>query len=231
MSIAIDVILIGIVLILAFIGYKRGFVSAVMKLAAFVLAQVGAYFLYPVPADIMYKHLFLPKISSIIENAIRTECGGKSLAELFEGQNDIFFGILDRFSTVERVEEFYNTALEKSISAISAFMAEPIARGISDVLAFLAVFVVLLVLLILLGRLIDRLCDLPVLKTANAALGSALGAVSGLALVWVIAAVLGTAMPLLGSAFPELFGSFTVEETIVLKLLYSFNPLTIFNLL
>lgn len=230
MNIAIDVILVGIVLVFAFIGYKRGFFATVMKLVAFVLAQIGAYFFYYIPSDIMYDRWLLPGITSMIEKAILSEGRGKTLAELFSLRNESFLGILDRFSSAETVEGFYNSSPEQSVSELSRFMAEPLARSISDVLGFLAVFIILLILLILLGLLINKLCDLPVLKTANAALGTALGILTGLCLAWILAAVLGAVLPLLCSAYPDIFGTDIIEKTMILKLFYEFNPLTIFNL-
>lgn len=229
MNIAIDVILAVVTASCIISGWRKGFVDTVMRLVSFFIAVLGAYLFCSIPAGYMYSGIFLPKISNMIEDSILSGGAGQTLAELFNTKPEFFTDILNRYSTVGEVESFYNSGQSVSVADISAFMAEPIARTISNILGFVLVFIVLLIALGILTFLLDRICKLPVLKSANKLLGILSGAVSGLFFAWLIAAVAGGALPHLSKAYPEVFDPMTLENSIVLKWLYSFNPLTLFK--
>lgn len=229
MNIAIDIILTVIAVSCLISGWRKGFVDTVMKLVSFVLAGVGAYFFYTIPADYMYDKFFLPKLTDMIENSILSGGAGMTLTELFNSKPAFFVDILNRYSTVGEVEGFYNSGTGTSLTDISSFMAEPLARAIANVLGFLLVFVALILLLGLLTLILDKICKLPVLKSANKLLGIALGALLGLLFAWLIAAIIGGALPELSKAYPDAFDPKVMENSIVLKWLYNFNPLTLFK--
>ena len=141
----------------------------------------------------------------------------------------LFVDILNRYSTVGEVESFYNSGTEIGVTEISSFMAAPLARAISNILGFGLVFIALLLVLGIFTIILDKICKLPVLKTANTFLGIVLGAVLGLLFAWLIAAVIGGALPQLSKAYPEAFDPMTMENSVVLRWLYNFNPLTLFK--
>ena len=229
MSIAVDIILAVIAASCLISGWRKGFVDAVMRLVSFILAGIGAFLFYSVPADYMYSKLFLPKISGMIEDSILSGSTGQSIAELFSQKPEFFTDILNRYSTVGEVEGFYNSGEAVGIEEISSFMAEPLARGISNILGFGLVFIVLLIVLGIVTVILDKICKLPVLKSANKLLGLLLGTLAGLVFAWLIAAVIGGVLPHLSKAYPETFDPAIMENSIVLKWLYNFNPLTLFK--
>ncbi len=229
MNIAIDIILAVIILSCLISGWRKGFVVTVMNLASFLLAGIGAYLFYSFPADYMYTKIFLPKLSFAIENSILSGSAGMTLAELFESKPQFFVDILNRYSTLRDAESYFSSGEAVSISDISEFMASPIAHTISNILGFVLVFIVLLIALGLITIFLDKVCKLPILKTANTLLGIILGALLGLLFAWLIAAVAGGALPHITKAYPEVFDPMTMENSIVLRWLYNFNPLTLFN--
>ena len=230
MNIAVDVILASVIIACILTGRAKGFVAMIMKLAAFVLSGVGAFIFYSIPADMMYNSIFLPKLSEMIEDSIVSGSTGMSLAEMFGTKPGFFVEILNRYSTVAEVEGFYNSSQNVGVSDISSFMAMPVARAISNLLGFGIVFLTLLVILNLVGILLDKICRLPVIKGANKLLGTALGAVTGLFLAWVLAWVAGEALPYLVTAYPHVFNDRILDSSVVFRFLYNFNPLTLFNL-
>lgn len=229
MSIAIDIILLALVVIFFIYGWQKGFVKTVMKLAGFLLAGVGAYLFYSYPGEYIYNKLLLPKLSSMIENSILSGATGMTISELFNSKPEFFVNILNRYSTVSDIERFYTSGEEITVADISSYMASPIARGISNILGFVLVFFALLLLLWLLTFILDKICELPVLKTANKLLGIILGTVLGLFFAWLLAAVIGGVLPHLSKAYPDIFKPSAMEDSIVLKWLYNFNPLTLFK--
>ncbi len=229
MNIAIDIILAVIIASCLISGWRKGFVDTVMKLASFILAGIGAYLFYGIPADYMYSKFFLPKLTDMIENSILSGSTGMTLTELFNSKPAFFVDILNRYSTVGDVEGFYNSGTEMTVTDISSFMAEPLARAIANILGFGLVFVALLLVLGLITVILDKICKLPVLKSANRLLGIVLGILLGLLFAWLIAAVIGGALPELSKAYPDAFDPNVMENSILLKWLYNFNPLTLFK--
>ena len=229
MNIAIDIILALVIASCVISGWRKGFVKAVMNLTSFLIAGVGAYLFCSIPSDYMYSEFFLPKMTDMIEKSILSGSTGQTLAELFNSKPRFFTDILNRYSTVGEVESFYNAGESVSVTDISSFMASPIARTVSNILGFALIFIVLLVALSVLTLILDKACKLPVLKSANALLGIVSGAVLGLFFAWLIAAVIGGALPHLSKAYPEAFEPSVLESSVVLKWLYNFNPLTLFK--
>ncbi|MBR4880574.1 MAG: CvpA family protein [Clostridia bacterium] len=229
MNLAIDIILAVVIASCVITGWRKGFVKSMMNMISFVLAGIGAYIFGFIPADYMYTKVFLPKLTSIIENSILSDSTGMSLAELFSSKPEFFVDILNRYSTVSDVESYYNSGTQLSVTDISSYMASPIARTISNILGFALVFVVLIIVLGIVTVILDKVCKLPVLKTANKLLGILSGALLGLFFAWLIAAIVGGVLPHLSNAFPDVFDPMIMENSIVLKWLYNFNPITLFN--
>ncbi len=227
MNIAIDVILVAIIAGCLISGWRKGFVTTVMNLASFLIAGVGAYLFYPIPSDYLYGKLLLPNISSLIEESIFSGSAGMSVAELFKSKPQFFVDILNRYSTLDEVERFFKSGKDLTISDISEFMAEPIARTISDVLCFFISFIVLLIVLNLITALLDKVCKLPVLKTANTFLGIVLGLLLGLLFAWLLAEVIAGVLPVISAAYPDVISPDTLENSVVLRWLQEINPLTL----
>lgn len=167
----------------------------------------------------------MPKMSSIIEDSILSGGAGKSLAELFSTKPDFFVDIVNRYSTLPKVEDYYNADQSVTVSDVSKFMADPLARTLSNVLGFLLIFIVLLIGLKIVTYIADKLCKLPVLHGTNTLLGIVCGALLGFVTVWFGASVIAGILPSLHSSFPEVFEKDLLEKTYVLKWLYNFNPL------
>ncbi len=225
MNFIIDILLVAIFALCFISGWRKGFIKTVMKLITFLAAGIGAYILYPYPSDYMYGNIFMPKISSLIEDSILSGGAGQSLAELFSTKPDFFVDTVNRYSTLPKVEGYYNADKTVTVSGLSEFMADPLARTLSNVLGFILIFILILIGLKIVTYLADKLCKLPVLHGTNTLLGIICGAALGFVTVWLAASVIAGFIPSLHSAFPEIFEKDLFEQTYVLKWLYNFNPL------
>lgn len=225
MNFIIDILLVAVFALCFISGWRKGFIKTVMNLITFLAAGIGAYFLYPYPSDYMYDNIFMPKISSLIEDSILSGGAGQTLAELFNKKPAFFVDIVNRYSTVPEVESYYNADNTVTVGDISDFMADSLARTLSNVLSFILLFILLLIALKIITYIADKLCKLPVLHGTNTLLGIICGAVLGFVTVWLGASVIAGVLPSLHSAFPEVFEKDLFEQTYVLKWLYYFNPL------
>ncbi len=229
MNIVIDIILAAIIGLFVIYGLRKGFVTAVMNLASFLIAGICAVIFSTRIADRLYDGFFLSRISSFIEKSIGDSAAGKSISELFSTKPQFFVDILNRYSTFSEVEGFYNSGKTVSLSDICDFMAAPFAGTVSNVLAFVLVFLAVYIILSIIAFLLNRICHLPILRSANRLLGLLLGAAGGVCLAWVISLAFVNLIPWLSATFPKTITEDLTDKTVLLKWLYNFNPLTFFQ--
>ena len=219
-----DILIVALFCICLISGWRKGFVRTVMDLITLGAAGVGAYLLYPYPSVYMYDNIFLPKISSIIEESILSGGAGQTLAQLFNSKPAFFADTINKYSSLPEVESFYNSNRDLTLGDISRFTADPIARTLSNVLGFILMFVLLIIAIKLAAFLVDKVCRLPVLRGANTLLGIISGALLGFTAAWLAASVIAGLVPTLRASFPELVSRTVIEDSFVLKWLYHFNP-------
>ena len=227
MNIAIDVILLAIIVGCFLYGWRKGFVKTVLGLTSFLLAGIGASFLYGYPAEYVHNNILLPRLTAIIEESVLAGGPGMTLTELFNKKPDFFVDILNRYSDISEVERFYNSGEAVTVTDICEFMATPISRGVSNAVCFVLLFILLFAALAVLAFVLDKICKLPVLRSTNTFLGMVLGSVMGLLYAWLAASVIAGILPGLCAAYPDVFDSAAMENTVLLWFLYNFNPLTL----
>ena len=226
MNFTVDLILVAVILIYFIMGWHRGFIKTAMSLVSFILAGFGAYLFHGIPSNLLYSNVFLPKISGMIENAISSLSQGLTLDRLLAEKPAFFTDIVEKYSDMEKTEAFLQSGAEKTLTELCDFLAEPIARTVSNVLGFILVFVILMVALKIVTFIVDKIFKLPVLRGANTLLGIVLGALMGFLMAWLIASVVGGSVAALHTAFPDAISETLVEDSVVLKFFYHFNPLT-----
>ena len=81
MSIIIDIVIVAILLLCIFLGYKRGLASSVLNILSFILAIIIAILLYKPVSDWVIQNT---QIDETIENAIVEALSGKVNVILME---------------------------------------------------------------------------------------------------------------------------------------------------
>ncbi len=239
MNLIIDLIILLCAAAAIYLGISRGFVRSVMHFASLILAVV-AVFIFTNPVAAWLNNSFIKSgVSEIIE---------ESLSDLiFDGENsfrvaDIFSespkalqDILDRFEVeFDVIEGYYNDNVASSvnegeaINAISEKIAHPTSAAISKVLATIIVFIAALVLLRIFTFILDRICQLPVLRRLNKFLGLLFGIASAVITVLVIANIAVGLIEAFDSINNTVFNKDIIDRSIVLKFLKN-NNLIILN--
>ncbi len=231
MNLILDGIILLICVTCVILGAKRGFIKSLMGSCTLIAALFVAYAFSPALTAHIEQQPFIRNISSSIADTIKSlsenEQGSYDLLRLFDEMPDAFRQIIDRY---DADEERLTDALpdepeaeEEDVHLLSELIAEPVARAISGVLAFLALFVGSVIVLKLLTWILDLIFQLPVLKTANSMLGFLFGVLSALLWAWVLSSLSVTLAKAMFSISPELFPEDLVEKTILVKLFSSFR--------
>ena len=177
MGIIIDLTIIAIVLISTFIGYKRGLVSVIFNLCAFIVALVVTMVLFrPITNLVINNTDFDDRIEEIIiDKGVATE-----KQETEEQGNDIN-QYIDKY-VKKSVNETKNNVIESS--------AKVIAEKVIAVAVWIILFILIRIVLIFAKFIINGIANLPIIKQCNELGGIIYGFIVGLFIVYAILAIL-----------------------------------------
>lgn len=187
----IDIIAAGLLIGFAVWGARRGLFRALAGLLIVVLAMAGARFaadaLAP-PAAEWAQPAIQRYIEKRLDEALPEE--GDHLTEEFLPEELLeLLGVagVHLEDLADRARESVRETGADILTSVARSVTEAFFHGAVEVLAFL----LLVVLLNLAARAMDLALRLPVLHTANALGGAAVGLVEGALAVWLLALLLG----------------------------------------
>lgn len=178
MALVIDLIIIGIVLLFTFIGYKRGLVKIAFSLCTFFIALIISLILYkPISALVINNTEIDEKIEDTIVQKILPE--GVSETDEFELKDDI-----------------YHILLKENKQSIQS-IAETFSSKIIETVVLLLIFIIAKIVLRFVTFLADLVAKLPFLNTFNHLGGIIFGCLQGCLIVLVIFALASLFTPML----------------------------------
>lgn len=173
MNYLIDIILIAIIALITFIGYKRGLIKVAFKLISFLLAIVLAVVLYK-------------PISNFIINSTPIDDNLKQAIEERLSSPDISDEETDNI-----VAAYYDNVKNSSTAATAKIISETII----NVGCMIIVFVVSKLILLLFRFSGDLIAKLPLIKQLNSAGGFVYGILEGFVLVYILLALIAIMSP------------------------------------
>lgn len=232
LGIALDIVLLVILLVCIMVAAKRGFVLSLLEFAGFFLAGICALYLSGLIAPALYDRFFAQSVTQAIASQLPDLSGAATAAQqaqaVLQGLPDtvVQFAASFGINTASLTQKI--GAADISGAALAQTLSESVAKPIVTALCRIVLFVVLILVLGIVFRIlaavIDRICRLPVLRTANAALGGVFGALKGLLVVLVA----GVALQLLANLFGTPGSSFyeAVETSFILGIIRDILPVT-----
>lgn len=169
----LDVIFAAVLLIAVWIGVKRGFIRSVIGFISLLLSIVVASCFYQRFLDIMQTVPLLRQIQEQLTAAI-----AQAVVPMLSDNTEQLPSFILRFLPQE--------AILNGVTDISAW----IAGSLTQVLLFLAFTVLLHIVIRLLAQILLALTHLPVIRQCNRLLGGGFGAVTGILLCYLLAAVI-----------------------------------------
>lgn len=177
MGIILDIILIGIIALSIFLGYKKGLIKVAVKLFAFVIAVVVTLVLYkPVSNLIIEKTEIDDNIKGVI-----IENGTKEI----QGNN----GEIKEDGFMAYMQEYVENTVAETQNDIVTSVAEVTSVKAIELITIIGLFIVTRVALILLTFISDIITKLPILKQFNKIGGTLYGVLRGLLVVYFLLAI------------------------------------------
>ncbi|MBQ9658283.1 MAG: CvpA family protein [Clostridia bacterium] len=183
MGIIIDLIIIAIIVISTFLGYKKGLVGVAFKLVSSIIAIVlSLILLFPVSSYLIKNTQFDENIESRI---IDTLNGTDTDVEVVNEDNS---------NLPKVIQEYINDSISASINQTKEAVIKDISREIAQtsikIVSFILVIIIIKIGLIFAKAITEGLAELPIIKQFNALGGTAYGIIRGLALVYAILAII-----------------------------------------
>ena len=205
MGIIVDIIIIAIIALSIFLGYRKGLIELAIKLCAFVIAIVITLILYKPVSNLIIN---TTSIDETIENSI------------LEKANDVMEGEKDE----ELSEETNPGATEELSEEIKQEAKEGLlpdaARGLSVNIVRGGVIIILYILIRIALRFVTALANLvaklPILKQFNKAGGAIYGALRGILIIYVCLIVIS----IFGQINPENEIHQNIEQSTLGKTMY-----------
>ena len=203
MSVIIDIIVILLIALFTFIGYKQGLVKAAIRLLSFFIAIVVALILYkPISNAIIDNTSIDDNIKNTIIEKIKPEGVEQDEPIEIEEQTGITNKIIGE--TNNTIEQIANTFAIKLI----------------EVCVLILIFIVIKIILRFITALADLIAKLPILKQANKLGGTVYGLIRGIFIVYVILAIIYLVSPLMKNDVSN-----TINDSLITKQIYNNNIL------
>lgn len=172
MNLIVDIIILIIILITTFIGYKKGLIKVAFGLLSFIIALIISLLLYKPIADFITNNTPLPeKIESHIENRI---------SDSSQEETDNF------------VSNYYKNIKNASVSLIS----HNITNSIINVSSVLIVFILSRIILFFIRFSGDIIAKLPLIKQFNHIGGFLYGILAGFIIIYIIFTIITILAPI-----------------------------------
>ena len=209
MGIILDIIF-ALMLITAFsVGYKKGLIRSVWKIAALVVTITAVMFLKEPAKDFLTSSSFASTLHAWISENIHLPPGG--------GVN-----IPDALNLPEFLKPLVNSGIESAqgaVTSVNETAAEALTSVFISIISSVGLFVVIRLVLAAAYTVITAIAGAPVIKNVNKLAGGILGAVNILFVVFVLLALTALFAPSESGLF-EL-----IDSSYVVKYLYNYNIL------
>lgn len=204
MNYLIDLILIAIIAVFTFIGYKKGLIKVAFGLISFILAIIISVVLYRPISNLIIKYTTLDETiqTTVMEKLVSPD-------NTDEQTNNI-------------VKNFYSNA--KNITTVE--LSKGISKTIINVSCMIIVFIISKIILMFFKFIGDLISKLPLIKPLNSAGGFLYGLLKGFIIVYLLLALIAILSPIV-----NLNNTLTlINSSIITNIMYNNNIIfTIFT--
>lgn len=192
MSLAIDLIVLGIILLCVFLGYRKGLTKCVIKILSFVIALAVAFVLFkPVSSFVINNTEIDDNIKNSIVSIVEEDVS--ETGQVKEDSN------LPQ-SMVEHINESINNSISETKETVVNTVAEQISVGIINILVAIGLFIVARIALMFVSAISSIVTDLPIIKQFDKVGGIAYGLIESLIIIFIAFAIISFISPMIESS-------------------------------
>lgn len=212
MGIIVDLIIIAIVLLFVFIGYKKGLTGSLIKLLSFVIAVALAFMLYK------------PVANAIIENTEIDDNIKEAITRTFN-QEDNNEKEGEKNTPLTMVENI-NNEIENATNEVKTTIIEETTKTIINVASAIVIYIIVRIILLIISLFANQITKLPLIKQADEIGGIVYGAVEGIVIVYIALSIISLISVIwvdniaVTAITKSVLGNMLYNNNIILKLLF-----------
>lgn len=212
MQFIIDLIVIGIIFLSTFLGYRKGLIGVAFKIASFIIAIIITLILFkPISNYIINNTEFAQTIENTIVQKLST-------AEIENGQIK-----QENSNLPEVIVNYINVGLQDTVNeakdSIVKIVARNLAETIIDIIVIIGLFIITRLLLLFAKAILEAISEIPIIKQFNKAGGILYGILRGLLLIYLTLAIISLLLPMLDKT--SILN--IINNSILTKILYNNN--------
>ncbi|MCI9017201.1 MAG: hypothetical protein HFJ53_08615 [Clostridia bacterium] len=220
MSILIDLIILGIIVLSVFLGYKKGLIGVAFKVLSFIIAIIITLLLFKPISNVIINNT---QIDESIQNTIEEKLIGEKIEENGEIRQETT-------SVPNIIVDYINSLAKDSINNSKQTIIKAVSRDLTiniiNILVMISLFIISRILLIFAKVLLEAVSELPLVKQFNEIGGIIYGLVSGIFIIYLIFALISFILPMLGQTGiiniikNSIIGGFVYNNNILLMLFF-----------
>lgn len=190
MSILIDIAVIALIAVFAFIGYRKGLVKTLLNFAGVFIALIAAFYIASPLSSFVFDTFFIDRIHNGVNKAIVNSAADTVTGAVAAVPDYIKKGAKSLDINIEKVisdsdPESGVSFAEDVAETITQKVARPIVTRLLAIILFIILFVLLRVLIKVIANALNLVARLPGLNLANRTLGAVIGFAEGLLIAYV----------------------------------------------
>lgn len=212
MAIFIDLIVIALVLLSTFLGYKKGLIGVAFKILSFLIAIVITILLYKPIANYIINYTSL---DDAISNTIVDKL---SSTKIESGKV-----VKEESNLPEVVVDYINNGVEETVNQAKDNVVQIVAKNLSEnviyIISMIGIFIITKIALLFAKVLLEAVSELPIIKQFNETGGILYGILRGILLIYIILAILSFVLPMLNKTTILAY----INQTVLTQMLYNHN--------
>ena len=201
MGIIIDIILVLLIALSIFLGYKKGLASLAIKLCAFIIAILITFILYR-------------PIANLIINTTSID----------ESIEDTIYNKVTEMIQKDETNELTSNLIESAKQGMLEQSARELAINVVYGGTIIILFIIVRIALIFVSALANIVAKLPIIKQANEIGGAIYGLLRAIVIIYAILLIIN----FIGELNPKNIAAQTINQSTLTKTMYDNN---IFNIL
>lgn len=179
-------IVLGLILLFAFLGYRAGFIKTVFSICSMIVALVLTLLISPqIGKALQANDDVMGYFSEKVEKALNLDkVANDSISDKISGIDKLPIPASMKDSLKKNSTEKAYEVL--GVSNFTDYVSHSIAKMIIDALSFVATYLVLVIALRILCFMLDIISKLPVLHQINKLAGLIAGLVQGIIVIWLL---------------------------------------------
>lgn len=189
MSIIIDLIVLGLILICVFFGYRKGLTKCVIKILSFVIALVVAFV------------LFKPVSNFVIDNTTLDDNIRNSIAQVVQDDVSETGEVKEESNLPQAMVDYINEEIANTVEQTKETIVNTVADQISKIAVnacvAIGLFIIARIALMFVSALSSLITDLPIIKQVDKTGGIIYGLVEALLILFIIFAIISFISPMI----------------------------------